>query len=57
MRKMVIAAEVSFEQVIEAFCRLAQYVDPRDYTRFDLDRIANAQAELNSKLAEFENNK
>ena len=52
--KLTVPAEIKFETLIEALCRSSKFVEPTEYTRFDLDRLARAIAFLNQKLSEHE---
>jgi hypothetical protein len=53
--RVTIPAQVSFEHLIDTFCRSAPQVDACEYTRFDIDRISRALGYMNAKLSEYEN--
>jgi hypothetical protein len=53
--RVTIPAQVSFEHLIDTFCRAAPQVDATEYSRFDIDRISRALGNMNAKLTEHEN--
>jgi len=57
MTSFAIQTRVSFDQLVDTFCRAVQYVKSEEFSHFDVDRVARAAGILSEKLVQGEGGK
>ena len=57
MTSFAIQTRVSFDQLVDTFCRAVQYVKSEEFSHFDVDRVARAAGILSEKLVQREGGK